>query len=56
MQALESGADDFVSKQQGMDVILAHINSLVRRIRMMRHIQAISQKSHLQELALGEAK
>lgn len=56
LQALESGADDFVSKQQGMDVILAHINSLVRRIRMMRHIQAISQKSHLQELALGEAK
>ena len=56
LQSLESGADDFVSKQQDMDVILAHINSLVRRVRMMRHIQAINQKTHLQDLALREAK
>ncbi|MGE0605672.1 MAG: response regulator [Pirellulales bacterium] len=56
LQSLESGADDFVSKQQDMDVILAHINSLVRRVRMMRHIAAINQKSHLQDMALREAK
>ena len=56
LQSLASGADDFVSKQQDMDVILAHINSLVRRVRMMRHIQAINQKTHLQDLALREAK
>ena len=56
LQALESGADDFVSKQQDMEVILAHIKSLVRRVRMMRHIQAINQKTHLQDLALREAE
>ena len=56
LQSLESGADDFVSKQQDMDIILAHINSLVRRVRMMRHIQAINQKTHQQDLALREAK
>jgi CheY-like chemotaxis protein/HPt (histidine-containing phosphotransfer) domain-containing protein len=56
LQALESGADDFVSKQQDMDVILAHITSLVRRVRMMRHIEAINQKTHLQDLALRDAE
>ena len=56
LQALESGADDFVSKQQDMEVILAHITSLVRRVRMMRHIQGINQKTHLQDLALREAE
>ncbi len=56
LQALDSGADDFVSKSQDMEVILAHIQSLVRRVRMMRHIQAINQKAHLQEMALREAE
>jgi len=56
LRSLESGADDFVSKQQDMDIILAHINSLVRRVRMMRHIQSINQKTHIQDLALREAK
>jgi len=56
LQALESGADDFVSKQQDMEVILAHITSLVRRVRMMRHIQSINQRTHLQDLALREAE
>jgi CheY-like chemotaxis protein len=56
LQSLDSGADDFVSKQQDMEVILAHIKSLVRRVRMMGHIQTINQKTHLQELALREAQ
>ncbi|MBW3596778.1 MAG: response regulator, partial [Planctomycetes bacterium] len=56
LQALESGADDFVSKSQDMEVILAHIKSLVRRVRMMRHIHAINQKTHHQEIALREAE
>ena len=56
LQSLESGADDFVSKQQDMDIILAHITSLVRRVRMMRHIEAVNQKTHLQDLALREAE
>lgn len=56
LQALESGADDFVSKQQDMDVILAHITSLVRRVRMIRHIEAINQKAYLQDLALRGAE
>ncbi len=56
LQALGSGADDFVSKGQDMEVILAHINSLIRRVRMMRHIQAINQKTVQQELALREAE
>jgi len=55
LQSLDSGADDFVSKAQDMDVILAHIKSLMRRVRMMRHIQAISQKSYTQEIALRES-
>jgi CheY-like chemotaxis protein/HPt (histidine-containing phosphotransfer) domain-containing protein len=55
VQSLESGADDFVSKSQDIEVILAHIKSLVRRVRMMRHIQAINHKTHEQELALREA-
>ncbi len=56
LKSLESGADDFVSKSQDMEVILAHINSLVRRIRMMRHIQTINQKTIQQEVALREAE
>src|SRR5712691_3709028 len=56
VQSLDSGADDFVSKTQDIEVILAHIKSLVRRIRMMRHIQAINQKTHQQEMALREAE
>jgi PAS domain S-box-containing protein len=56
IRALESGADDFVSKSQDLDVITAHISSLVRRVRMMRHIQAIHQKTHAQQLALREAE
>ncbi len=56
LQSLESGADDFVSKQQDMEVILAHIKSLVRRVRMMAHIQSINQRAHLQELELRQAQ
>ena len=56
LQALDSGADDFVSKQQDMEVILAHITSLVRRVRMMRHIQSINQRTHSQERALRDAE
>ena len=56
LRSLESGADDFVSKAQDMEIILAHIKSLVRRIRMMRHIQAINEKSYRQDLALREAE
>ena len=56
LQSLDSGADDFVSKTQDMEVILAHINSLIRRVRMMRHIQSINQKTIQQDLALREAE
>lgn len=56
LKSLDSGADDFVSKSKDMDVILAHVKSLVRRVRMARHIHAISQKSHAQQLALREAE
>jgi CheY-like chemotaxis protein len=56
LRALESGADDFVSKAQDMEVILAHIKSLVRRVRMMRHIQAINEKTYRQDIALREAE
>jgi two-component system, sensor histidine kinase and response regulator len=56
LNALASGADDFVSKHQDLEVILAHIKSLVRRVRMMRHTQTVKQKTHLQEMALREAE
>lgn len=56
LQSLDSGADDFVSKTQDMEVILAHINSLIRRVRMMRHIQSINQKTIQRDLALREAE
>ncbi len=35
---------------------MAHIKSLVRRVRMMRHIQSINQKAYMQELALRESE
>jgi len=56
LRSLESGADDFVSMQQGPEVIIAHVKSLVRRIRVMRHAQTLNQKTHAQELALREAE
>lgn len=56
VQSLDSGADDFVSKSQDTEVILAHIQSLVRRVKMVRHIQAIHQKTLQQEMALKEAE
>ncbi len=56
LEALDAGADDFVSKQQEMDVIVAHITALVRRVRMMRSVQLANQKAHSQELALREAE
>ncbi|WP_437204462.1 response regulator [Planctomicrobium sp. SH664] len=56
LEALKSGADDFVSKQQENDVILAHITSLVRRVRMMRHVQSMNARAHAQDLALREAE
>ncbi|WP_437227091.1 response regulator [Planctomicrobium sp. SH661] len=54
--ALESGADDFVSRQQEPEVLIAHVESLVRRVRVMRNAQSINQKLHLQELALRDAE
>ncbi len=54
LESLDSGADDFVSKSQDMEVILAHINSLIRRVRMMRHIQTINQKTIQQQLRSGK--
>ena len=56
IKSLESGADDFVSKSQDMDVILAHITSLVRRVRMIRNIEAINRKTYQQDMALREAQ
>ena len=56
LRALESGADDFVSKALDIEVILAHIKSLVRRVRMMRHIQTINEKTYRQDIALREAE
>ncbi|SFJ33614.1 response regulator [Planctomicrobium piriforme] len=54
IEALESGADDFVSKKQETEVILAHVKSLVRRVRVMRHHHQVQEKSVTQELALRE--
>ncbi len=56
IDALESGADDLVSKQKDIEIIVAHITSLVRRVRIMRSVQLANQKSHAQELALREAE
>jgi len=39
-----------------MEVILAHIKSLVRRVRMMRHVQASNEKTYRQEMALRESE
>jgi len=56
ISAMESGADDFVSKQNDLEVLLAHLKSLVRRVRVVRHAQLLNQKAHAQELALREAE
>ena len=55
MQSFDAGADDFVSKMQEIDVIVAHVRALVRRVRTMRHINGMNLRAHLHELALREA-
>jgi len=52
---LDSGADDLSARRSTIEIILAHIKSLVRRVRMMRHIQTINEKTYQQEIALREA-
>lgn len=42
VEALEAGADDYVSKLQDMDIILAHTTALARRIVRAKRIQAIA--------------
>jgi len=56
LKALESGADDFISKQQDPEIIVAHIKSLVRRVRMIRYLQVKHQKAYAQKMALREAQ
>lgn len=56
IRALEAGADDFMSRQQEPDVIVAHVRSLVRRIRVLRQSRLAHQKAYAQELALREAE
>jgi signal transduction histidine kinase len=56
LEAVEAGADDFVSKSQSMGVVCAHVQSLVRRVRMIRYVNAEHRKAMLRELALREAE
>jgi signal transduction histidine kinase/HPt (histidine-containing phosphotransfer) domain-containing protein len=56
LKSLENGADDFVSKQQDMEIILAHVSSLTRRVRMQRQIDTMTQDVHSREVALREAE
>ena len=51
VQALEAGADDFVSKDAGIEIILAHARAVARRVRMLRLVQTTAEKAQLQELA-----
>ena len=56
LKALESGADDFISKQQEPEIVVAHVKSLVRRVRMIRYLQIKHQKAYAQKMALREAQ
>lgn len=56
MRSFEAGADDFVSKMQEMEIVVAHVKALVRRVRTMRHVNTINQRTHQHELALREAE
>lgn len=51
VQALEAGADDFVSKESDIDIIVAHARAVARRVRMTRLVQTTTEKAHLQEMA-----
>jgi len=51
VQALDAGADDFVSKDTDIDIILAHARAVARRVRMLRLVQTTAEKAQLQELA-----
>ena len=56
LKSLESGADDFISKQQEPEIVVAHVKSLVRRVRMIRYLQIKHQKAYAQKMALREAQ
>ena len=56
IQAMESGADDYVNKSQDMDVIVAHTTALARRIARAQQIEFMNERTLRTELELREAE
>ncbi len=56
MQSFEAGADDFVSKMREMEIVVAHVKALARRVRTIRHVNSINQRAHQHEMALRDAE
>lgn len=45
VSALDAGADDYVSKMHEMDVTLAHVTAVARRVTRAKQVEAINQRS-----------
>ncbi len=56
IQSLDSGADDYVSKVQDMDVIVAHTTALARRVARTRQIESMNKQAARKELDLRETE
>ena len=50
-RALEEGADDFLIKPVSMEMLVAHLNNLIRRARAER--EATAAKAHATHFSLG---
>ncbi len=56
LEALDAGADDYVTKQQDMGVILAHATALARRIARAKQIAALNARTLKQGAAEAASK
>jgi DNA-binding response OmpR family regulator len=56
VQSLDAGADDYVNKTQDLDVIVAHVTALARRIARNLQIEAMNQQAIAKRLELREAE
>lgn len=56
VQSLDAGADDYVNKTQDLDVIVAHVIALGRRIARNLQIEAMNQRAMAKQLELHKSE
>jgi signal transduction histidine kinase/HPt (histidine-containing phosphotransfer) domain-containing protein len=56
VEALEAGADDYATKLQDVDVILAHTTALARRIARAKQVRALNKRALEQQAAEAATK